>query len=144
MHTAWIALAVIGAAFVEQAQFLAIRGVNPSVVFVMLILLADSVDDWVLFLGLGALGAAIVKSTPGFEWASLVIIVISGGIWIGARILPWHGVVNGLVVIIVAITTLYGIIDWTFIVRNSATFGMVLGYTAMLLLIGYGIYGKQH
>ena len=123
--------------FASLLQFfdIAIFGVIPDFVLVIVVLAALLLRDLWHVLLLLSVATFLLKFSPGVERDIIAFFFVGVALVLGEKKLPWHILVNGIFLTICATTALYVFVDRMAI--PSLMFAMELGYN---VVITYALY----
>src|SRR3989339_620670 len=113
-----------------QFSDIAIFGVVPNFVLVVIVVAALLLRDLWYLLFLLSVAAFFLKFSPSAELEIVTFFLIGAALIIGERKLPWHTLVNGMFLTACATTALYAFVDRVAI--SSLMFALELGYNMVL------------
>lgn len=134
MHKETLRFYILGALllFAGLLQFsgVALFGVVPNFVLVVIVMAALFLRDLWCALFLLSTAAFFLKFSPGVEREIVAFFFVGLALIIGERKLPWHMLVNGIFLTMFGTTALYLLVDRMAI--PSLMFAMELGYNVIL------------
>ena len=122
--------AALFVAGLPQFSNVAIFGVVPNFILVVIVMTALLLRDFWYSLFLLAVASFLLKFSPGAEREIVTFFLIGLVLVIGERKLPWHTLVNGIFLTACATTALYVFVDHMAV--PSLMFALELGYNMAL------------
>lgn len=127
--------ALLAVASLVQFLDLALFGVVPNAILVVLLLSALFLRDIWQELFLLACASFLLKFSPAIDREIVVFFVVGLLAILAVRKLPWHMFINGIFLVVSATVAMYAVIDPASI--SSLIFAKELGYN---ILLTYALY----
>jgi len=126
-----LAILAIMAAWVQTINFYPF-GVKPNFILLFFMALAFASENFWNYLILLSGSMMILRFQPGWSWELMILMSVLVLAWVAARHLPWHELMNFVIVVTAATTLFYLVINPVFIWRDFKLLMIEVGYSVVL------------
>ena len=137
---------VLVSALLQNTEFLSFYGIKINLVLALLLTFGFFIHNFWHYLTLSLEGILLLKISPGLDKQTLALFILVIAAFYLKKYLFWQPIINNVFLIIVATALFYLLIDFDFLIYNTATIILEAVYNVICGLVLYlilkRIYGE--